>query len=223
MFCEWGVEIPPPCVLELCAVQEGISVFLISYSVQILCFKSCVLSNEIPLPCVLELCVVRGGNVTPAPLTGGPGGRVTRRRVGCPPRHMLATSSPCTHAPCAPNPTGCICTLTLVHASNEPSSLMCYCPSTQTPLLFFISGICSPCCTHAPCAPVADPATSCICTGCWCKSMHAPNAPSCLRFRPSLVLLHPDSIDIFCLLLGFAGPHSKASQLHIHLDSGAKA
>ena len=82
-----------------CAVHFPCSQFLIP-CFSILCFV------EIPLPCVLELCVVRGGNVTPAPLTGGPGGRVTRRRVGCPPRppppyagHQL---SPCTHAPYAP-------------------------------------------------------------------------------------------------------------------------
>ena len=58
--------------------------FFISYiEFYILCF---------PLPRVL--CVVRGGNVTPAPLTGGPGGRVTRRRVGCPPRHMRPPALP---------------------------------------------------------------------------------------------------------------------------------
>ena len=90
------------------------------------------------------------------------------------PRHMLATSSPCgTHAPCAPNPTGCTCRLTRVHAPNTPSSL-CYRPSSQTPSQSLVySGSCSPCCTHAPCAPVADPATSCICTTSTLVQKHA--------------------------------------------------
>ena len=81
----------PVCSL-VCVVQGGnvtpalcfISYVFISYiEFYILCF---------PLPRVL--CVVRGGNVTPAPLTGGPGGRVTRRRVGCPPRHMRPPALP---------------------------------------------------------------------------------------------------------------------------------
>ena len=50
------------------------------------------------------MCVVRGGNVTPGPLTRGPGrvsGYPSEGRMPPPPYagHQLAA---CTHAPCAP-------------------------------------------------------------------------------------------------------------------------
>ena len=50
------------------------------------------------------MCVVRGGNVTPGPLTRGPGrvsGYPSEGRMSPPPYagHQLAA---CTHAPCAP-------------------------------------------------------------------------------------------------------------------------
>ena len=62
-----------------------------------MCFISYAFRGE-------SVCVVRGGNVTPGPLTRGPGrvsGYPSEGRMSPPPYagHQLAA---CTHAPCAP-------------------------------------------------------------------------------------------------------------------------
>ena len=68
------------------------------------------------------MCVVRGGNVTPGPLTRGPGrvsGYPSEGRMSPPPYagHQLAA---CTHAPCAP-----CAPRSQVHVLGAPVSYKC--------------------------------------------------------------------------------------------------
>ena len=95
------------------------------------------------------MCVVRGGNVTPGPLTRGPGrvsGYPSEGRMSPPPYagHQLAA---CTHAPCAP-----CAPRSQVHVLGAPVSYMQthICKVCNHMHIFYGQVSCSKVCTMFP-------------------------------------------------------------------------